>query len=537
MVLLGFELGWPQHLIEQVEECAYLHDIGKIGVSDRALLDPGPLGADEWKLMRIHPVTSADILGSLYDHDLIAGIRHHHERWDGDGYPAGLAGLGIPLIARAMSVVDAYDAMSHRRPYREALDPGACRVELERCAGRQFDPQMVCAFLNVLDELERRQAFAEEAAGHAIALISAGGQAPTAPAFETDTELSRITITHLHAARDAHPLVDRLVLAIPQDAGLTVLARVCTPGVDDAGQSPDQVEETIAYLLQHLRHERSDRSVLRADSSGLWISACEQLLDEHGRPVAIVAADISSVTTSSAAGLGAAAANDIEPAFAAMLHSTAERLGRARLEAITDHLTGLYNHRYLHERLTEELERARESAGPLSLLFIDIDRFKDFNDTYGHSVGDAALRVVGSAMTDAVRRVDLAARYGGEEFVVVLVDTDAAGALDVAERIRSAIAAAAIGPGVKHVSVSIGVATFPGDAEYREELIDKADWAMYMAKRGGRDRVQSFSSGQLSLDLRSASGDGASGTDTSAGVEGSDDTPQDAIVPHDTQSE
>ena len=116
MVLLGEELGWPAALLHQVEEAAYLHDIGKIGVSDRVLLKPSGLNVREWDLMRLHPIFSADIIHSLFADDLVLGVRHHHERYDGAGYPDGLAGPTIPLIARAMCVADSYDAMSFRRP-------------------------------------------------------------------------------------------------------------------------------------------------------------------------------------------------------------------------------------------------------------------------------------------------------------------------------------------------------------------------------------------------------------------------------------
>jgi diguanylate cyclase (GGDEF)-like protein len=196
--------------------------------------------------------------------------------------------------------------------------------------------------------------------------------------------------------------------------------------------------------------------------------------------------------------------SEVNQSFASLLHSTAERLSQARQDAITDYLTGLYNHRYLHERLGEELERARERGSRVSLLFLDIDQFKAFNDRFGHSVGDLALRTVSSVIDHTVRKVDMAARYGGEEFVIALVDTDAAGALEVAERIRSAVSAARIHPYEATLSVSTGVATFPDDAEIKEELIDKADYAMYMAKRGGRNRVMSFSGGQLKLNLSGA---------------------------------
>ncbi|MGD0997354.1 MAG: GGDEF domain-containing protein, partial [Thermoleophilia bacterium] len=115
-----------------------------------------------------------------------------------------------------------------------------------------------------------------------------------------------------------------------------------------------------------------------------------------------------------------------------------------------------------------------------------------YNDSYGHKAGDAALGRIARIIEACGRRIDLAARYGGEEFVLVLIDTDIGGALTVAERIRAEVeAASAVG---KHpLTVSIGVATCPDDASARDELLDKADWAMYAAKRAGRNRVLAFS--------------------------------------------
>ena len=86
-VLLAQKLGWPEEYVRQVEEAAFLHDIGKIGISDRVLLKPGKLNGEEWKAMRQHPVFSAEIIQTLFDEDLVLGVRHHHERWDGKGYP------------------------------------------------------------------------------------------------------------------------------------------------------------------------------------------------------------------------------------------------------------------------------------------------------------------------------------------------------------------------------------------------------------------------------------------------------------------
>jgi len=162
------------------------------------------------------------------------------------------------------------------------------------------------------------------------------------------------------------------------------------------------------------------------------------------------------------------------------------------LEAITDGLTGLYNHRYFHERLGEELERCRENGASLALLFCDLDDFRAYNEQHGHGSGDRALRAVARVLEDSVRHVDLVARYGGEEFAAILIDTSEEGALEAAERIRSGIVHTPFASGTDSLSVSIGVATCPTDATFKDELIDKADWAMYLAKRRGRNNVMTF---------------------------------------------
>ena len=178
--------------------------------------------------------------------------------------------------------------------------------------------------------------------------------------------------------------------------------------------------------------------------------------------------------------------------FASMLHNAAVQSGRSELEAITDGLTGLYNHRYFHERLSEEIERCQDEGTSLALLFCDLDNFRAFNDLHGHGSGDKALRAVARVLESSVRHVDLVARYGGEEFAAILIDTAEEGALEVAERVRAGITLAQSGAGADTLSVSIGVATCPQDATFKDELVDKADWAMYLAKRRGRNKVMTF---------------------------------------------
>ena len=143
----------PEEAIHLVRLGALLHDIGKIGIPDAILHKPGPLSEEEWAVMRLHPEIGQKILtqaGGVF-HSLASIVVAHHERWDGCGYPAGLARESIPLAARILTVIDSYDAMTSRRVYRNAMSPLAAREELKRCAGSQYDPDVVAAFLHVLD--------------------------------------------------------------------------------------------------------------------------------------------------------------------------------------------------------------------------------------------------------------------------------------------------------------------------------------------------------------------------------------------------
>ncbi|MBW2268186.1 MAG: diguanylate cyclase [Deltaproteobacteria bacterium] len=171
----------------------------------------------------------------------------------------------------------------------------------------------------------------------------------------------------------------------------------------------------------------------------------------------------------------------------------AERYGRAKERAFIDDVTEVYNARFLLQATDREIERAGRYGRELSVLFLDLDRFKLVNDRYGHLVGSSVLRQLSGVLRDCVRSVDTLARYGGDEFTILLVDSDLAQAMEVAERIRGTVATTPFdGSGSSiRLSISIGVATFPQHGRTRDQLLDVADKAMYRAKSNGRDCVVS----------------------------------------------
>jgi len=173
--------------------------------------------------------------------------------------------------------------------------------------------------------------------------------------------------------------------------------------------------------------------------------------------------------------------------------ANAHKYDAIRRQVVTDHLTRLYNRRYFMNRAGEEIERSLRHQAPLSVLMVDIDHFKNFNDTYGHSTGDRVLQTVARAMQDALRTSDICARHGGEEFAVLLPSTPGENAYYVAERVRRTLSGTrytGLGlPAEVNITISVGVATCPRDATALDDLMDLSDKALYQAKAEGRDRV------------------------------------------------
>ena len=501
------ELGMDAEDSTAVGQVALLHDIGKVGVPDAILQKPGRLSGPEWDIMREHPSIGAEIVGAIGSlSHLASSVRAEHERWDGDGYPDGLAGEVVPLASRICFVCDAWHAMTSDRPYRRALTTEQARIEIESHAGTQFCPMTVAALIRVLDR--------EGTVGEAPAeTITARSPLPRVrPDRPLEAEL-RALITISSAVAGAHRFEEVLDAVGEQACGVLRAAGIsisrwepehdCMRTLSNTGElNPGEEErpEEEAWALTALDRilvERGEPYVIALEHVDLPAEE-RDFLERIGRGSALAApirfADGVWGVLEAYSPLGAPPFTASHVRFAeALCAQVATAIGRAelfsRLESLAyqDPLTRLPNRRGLDERLEEAVARALGTGGDLALLFCDLDGLKDVNDNFGHDAGDRALQNAGRALAEAAEAFpgSFTSRLGGDEFCVLMegYGSDAARALarDAAQR----LAAAPNEP----LTFSCGVACLDDEHRRPADLFRAADAAQYAAKRVGGGKV------------------------------------------------
>ncbi|GEM_PF-977238 len=509
-VRLARALGCADEEVRDIEWAARLHDIGKLSVPDDILQKPGPLSPSDWEIMRQHPVVGSEILRPVERMAHVARlVRAHQERWDGTGYPDGLRGDGIPLGARILAVVDAYSAILDDRAYARARTPGEALEELRRCAGAQFDPAIVDAFCHMLacDDPGRAQVDAGTPGAGAAAPVPAPRAAPsaaTAPrvkqALPALTDLAKRLLRPL----DLPTVLDEILRQIQEVFGyslcgvffideetqeLYVMAqRGFAAGVAQ-WRFPIGERGIVGWVARHKRAYYAPDVVL----DPYYVAAFPDTRSDAAFPLIVDDRIIGVLNVESPAVDAFPKENrEVLEAFAILAGLAILRAQRdddlTRL-ALTDGLTGLANRRALWEALEREIARGQRESRPVSVLVIEVDRFKYCNDVLGHLEGDRVLRAIADSLRANSRAMDMVARFGGDEFVILLADTDAGTACQIAERARARIAELMFARPAQ-ITVSIGLATTPQDGMTGEALIEAADQRMYEAKRAGGNCVR-----------------------------------------------
>ena len=515
------ELGLEQEEIEAVELAALLHDIGKIGISDAILGKPGKLSSSEVSVMITHAKRGAEILSvNAALSQLVPLVKHHHEWYNGSGYPDRLAGETIPLGAAIISVADAFDTMTTDRAYRRARTLEAACQELRRSAGRQFNPAVVEAFMRVIDRDESldaaylhplRERGTTTFTSNLVTLAEAGQQDSASEQGAgqiSPQQLKELNVLH-HLARsvsaitDLDRFLDSAVKLIKQELGYpdcAILLRDeerhdlvvrALSGFEVAlrGRRFPATDDLLGQTLAH-GWVQNVASIASNPRYTAWLptnrSALLAPLHDAGQPIGAIVIESpreSAFTPDDELALETIATQLTAGIAVARLHD------REKRAAITDGLTGVYNHRYFYQRLEQELAAAESHDWPLSVLIMDLNGLKALNDTHGHLAGDAALRIVAGVLRDVTRENDTVARYGGDEFAVLLPSATA----DDAERLLQGLRARLSeqnrgdGPGAgAPLAVSAGVATYPSDGLRAAALVAAADERMYIQKQASK---------------------------------------------------
>ena len=508
--------------IQAVKTAALLHDIGKLAVPEHILSKPGPLTQEEFQKIRIHPQVGAEIIAGVpFPYPVAPLILSHHERWDGKGYPQGLSGDDIPIGARILTIVDYYDAITTERPYHRALSPESAIGLMKHESTRALDPRLVEKFIEILpvlladaDAAEPLQPLAEPepitAGTTSAGLVPSGGNA-----FENIAlahreiyalyEIAQSMGTSLGVSDTMALISSKLAqiipwsgcaLFVPHGDGTTLTCRFAA-GVDAPRLLNASIRsgEGLAGWVA-----RNRRTLVNADPrvsfEAAGLDATNELRSALVCPLSFGDAFIGCIA------LYHTEANRYTEDHRRLIERVAEQAGavihnsivfeQTQEDSLTDPLTLLPNRRSMFVHLSRELARAERVKGEVALIVLDIDEFKNINDSHGHHAGDHALRKVAVALQSALRSYDLCVRYAGDEFVVVLADcprNEAEAKRGELQRKVGEIELEVRGGKKIRLAASAGCSVFPHDGATYETLLADADHRMYRDKAVRRSRV------------------------------------------------
>ncbi len=516
---LAEALGMSANDIQGVKTAALLHDIGKLAVPEHILSKPGPLTQEEFQKIRIHPQVGAEIISGVpFPYPVAPLIISHHERWDGKGYPVGLKGDEIPLGARILTVVDYFDALMSDRPYHRAMSQEDALKLLSQESGKALDPRVVDTFITLYPRLAVEADKSQEPARRLTRVPSKNPSAQPAvglvdqPPARTNV-FQDIALAH----REIYALYE-IAQALGSSLGVADTMALISSKLSNI------VPFSCCALYLRQENERLqckfatgvDADIIQRftihSGEGLagWVARNRRPL-VNARPSAdFEAAGETTATTLRSALVCPLVFNDRFIGTMAVYHTTEtiytddhrrllDRISeqaaavlynslvfeQTQEDSLTDSLTGLQNTRYMFMHLTRELARAGRLRSEVSLLVMDLDHFKEINDTYGHHVGDRALCEVAAVLRAGIRPYDVCVRYAGDEFIVVLSGCGG----EEAERKRLELQQAVADvdfegrPGSTiELGISAGAAVFPHDGDTYEMLLATADSRMYRDK-------------------------------------------------------
>ena len=478
---------------DELEVAALLHDVGKIGVPEAILLKPSRLSPEEYLIVERHRHTAIDILRGCTASQAILEVVAFAGAWfDGSREGYDLRGEQLPLGARMVSIVDAFDAMTSDQVYRRAMSRERALAELFEFAGTQFDPRLVQDFCNYVntDQVKLQSVVARRWLKNLQLDESAGGfwQLTSQPSGNGGVDAESLFYRKLlESMHDAVVFVDSSLRIVLWNRAAERLTGVPAASIEHKHWTP---------TLVSLRDERGklieegDCPLTQAVKTGVQTL---KRLSLSGRSNQRLDVDAHLVPVHGKSGVSFGAALLMRDASSQI--TLEQRIQSLHERATRDPLTQVANRSEFDRILANYVESHLERRLSCSLILCDLDFFKKVNDTYGHQAGDDVLITFAAMLRRHCRSGDLVARYGGEEFVMLCADCDNATATKRAEELRVEIAELPIaGISGKSVSASFGV-TEVQSGDTPETMLRRADRALYQAKSGGRNTVVQLGSG------------------------------------------
>ncbi len=514
---LGEALGLGDDEINALRAGALLHDIGKLAVPDHILSKTGPLTPAELEKTKIHASVGAAILESVgFQYPVVPTVKHHHERWDGMGYPDGLAGEKIPLTARILAIADTFDTLRSDRAFRSAMSRTTAREHILQRTGSQFDPSLVGVFLKKLNTFEAdvdRQGLSYEESDSAK--DRAADDTPTnyvdqiklankevfalyelTREFGSSENLSEMLSLYTAKISELVPFDTCVVYLLDTTRRYAAAAHVkgenhgllngrrikvgegATGVVLKKREMIKNVNPDLDFSLSHLELMQQYVSM---------VSLPLMIEDEIIGAVSIYSHDLAEYCDEHVRLL------ETVSHIAAEAIAKTQQHAETKAHALTDTMTGLPNARSLQMHFEKEIGRAARAGNSIQVLVMDLDGFKAVNDTFGHKVGDEMLREVGKVIGEQLRDYDFLSRYGGDEFVAVIPEANNDVVADLCTRIEKAVCEfrlpIADADRYASVGVSLGSASYPQQGETFDQMIVAADKAMYLRKSSRKHKV------------------------------------------------
>jgi diguanylate cyclase (GGDEF)-like protein/putative nucleotidyltransferase with HDIG domain len=536
---MGRVFGLSDREIEALKAGALLHDIGKLAVPDHILNKPGRLTAAEFEKMKVHTTVGAEILQRVdFPYPVVPIVRHHHEQWNGHGYPDGLKGDQIPITARILSVVDCFDSVREDRPFRRGMTREEAAALLLRGSGTHFDPKVVERFLEHLPQLDSEiTALGLEPQSHEACDTEL--RALSGPEIQQTSErgslLAYDQIKNAH--REVYSLyeiartfgssleiedtlsifVNKVAHLVPFDTCVVYLydeLKGYAAAAHVAGKNAEALrdrcvapgEGVTGFALANRRavnhiHPSLDFTGVELDGGNQYLTMAALPLFKDGQllgALSVYSMELSAYTDDHMRLLETVTRLASDALANAMHHAEAES------HALTDPLTGLPNARSMYLRFEEEASRFSRTGRPFQVIMLDVDDFKQVNDTFGHKTGDKMLREVARLLQAQLREYDFLARYAGDEFVAIVQDLDAQQVLELSQRIEATVRkfALRVRPGhFARVGISVGASTYGADGDTLDQLLIAADQAMYSAKSEHKQQRRDSAAGEAVIEL------------------------------------